>query len=95
MIAAKRKIAPCTRLKLHKDASKVALDDGGSSVSFSGSCASYGPSVLPRCVFLKPCSSEEHKRFMHYVELRPLELLASHGDYLGVKSCRKLGQTLE
>ena len=32
--------------------------------------------------YFKPRSSDEHERFMNYVKLRRLELLANYGDYL-------------
>ena len=32
--------------------------------------------------YFKPRSSEEHERFVDYVKLRQLELLANYGDYL-------------
>lgn len=33
--------------------------------------------------YFKPASSEDHQRYIYFVKLRRLELLANYGDYLG------------
>ena len=82
-IATKRKITPRTRLKLHKDAYKVALDDGPPAEASRAVVQAMDRVYCSAGFDLKPCSSEEHKHFMHYMKLRRLKLLVNYSDYLG------------
>ena len=59
MIAAKRKITPCTRLKLHEDAYKVALDDGGAPEEASRAVVQAMDRVYYSAAFF---SSHAHQR---------------------------------
>ena len=83
--AAKRKITPRTHefLKLYKDAYKATLDGGAPGKASRAVVQAMDQVYYSAAFYLKPRSSEEYERLMHYVKLRRLELLANYGDYLG------------
>ena len=81
--AAKRKITSRTQefLKLHKDAYEIALDRKASDKTSRAVVQALDQVYYSKSFYFKP-RSEEHERFIDYVKLRQLELLANYGDYL-------------
>ena len=88
MVAAKRKIAPRPQefLRLHKDAYKVALAGGAPEEASRAVLHAMDRVCCSAAFYFRSRSSEEHKRLMHCMKLRQLELLANHRDYLGQDS---------
>lgn len=83
--AATRKITPRTQefLRLHKDAYEIALDSEAPDKASRAVVQALDRVYYSAAFYFKPASSEDHQRYMYFVKLRRLELLANYGDYLG------------